>query len=259
MLEFARAYPIGRTSGQLSWGQIQALLAVNENEKREALIKRAQKENWTVDKTRSEVKKLKAAKQITVSEAPTDGPLIPIKGTLDTYRVVLAAAGPWQGKRVVDLGFSNYHRPARDLTFNEKEIIQVSEKGRLTRLKNAAEEDLFTYRAWILNTTDGDTIWALIDLGFGFITKQHLRLRGLDASEIASRDGIRAKRFVEKELGVAASERISKSSRAVIGAPVPMIITSTKSDKYDRYLADVWIGGKHLNQLLLDQGLAVKI
>jgi len=245
MLEFART-PILRTSAELNWGQIQSLLAVNEVEKREELVKRAAKENWTVDKTRSEVKKLKAAKQITVSEIPADEPLVPIKGSLDTYRILIAKAGVWKGRPVIDLGFSNYlSRGAGD--FKEGDIVQVSQDGKMTRLKNATEADLFTYRAYVFRVTDGDTLWTLIDLDFGVITQQQLRLRGLDAPEIASRDGREARHFVESQLKNVPS----------------VIITSTKSDKYDRYLADIFYETKHgeqfLNNRLLKEGLALRV
>jgi len=245
MLQFAKTYPIGRTSDQLSWSQIESLLAINEDEKREELIKRAGEESWTVEKTRNEVKKLKAAKQITVSEAPTDEPLVPIKGKLDTYRILIAKAGVWKGKPVIDLGFSSYlnHPALQSGRFKDRDIIQVSQSGKIERVKDATEADLFTYRGYVFNVTDGDTLWVLIDLSFGVITQQHLRLRGLDAPEIASTDGRRAKRFIESQL-----KNISS-----------VIITSTKSDKYDRYLADIWIGETYLNQKLIDTGLAVRV
>ena len=100
--------------------------------------------------------------------------------------------------------------------------------------------------------TDGDTIWVLIDLGFGVFTKQQLRLRGLDCPEIATRDGQSAKKFVEKMLR---------------GNDKTVVITSTKSDKYDRYLADVFILKPslqaplylYLNQALIDKELAMKV
>ena len=44
MVQFARTYPMGRTSDLLSWSQIESLLAVNEDGKREELIQRAGKE-----------------------------------------------------------------------------------------------------------------------------------------------------------------------------------------------------------------------
>ena len=246
MVEFARAYPnIVRPAAQLPWTHYEALLRINEPEEREKLSRLAKQKKWTRDILRREIKKLKAAKQITLSQAPKEEPLLPIQGKLDTYRVVISQAGPSQGKPVIDLGFSNYlnHPALKSRRFKEGDIVQS-----LRVLKDAAPADLFTYRAYVLDVTDGDTLWVLIDLGFGVTTKQQLRLRGLDAPEIAARDGRRAKRFVEKEL---------QSLRA------PLVITSTKSDKYDRYLADVFYSAKsgeqHLNNRLLKAGLAFRV
>ena len=111
---------------------------------------------------------------------------------------------------------------------------------------------------------DGDTLKAAIPLGFGFTTVQKLRLRGLDAPEIESADGQEAKAFLEERL---------------LKAKTPVLIRTVKSDKYDRYLADVWValvlneqerlrqkpdvpvradGYIYVNQELLDEGLAVR-
>jgi len=117
---------------------------------------------------------------------------------------------------------------------------------------------------------DGDTLYVDVDLGFKTGVLQYLRLRGIDAPEIDTPEGKKARDFVVREL-----------------AKVPYIIlTSSRSDKYDRYLADVfylplknsredkrnapasperasrgvWFGEgedeKYLNQVLLDEGLA---
>ncbi len=249
MLQFARTYPIGRTSDQLTWSQIQSLLAINEDDKREELINRAEKENWTVLKTRDEVKRLKAANQISVSESSTDELLVPVKGDLNTYRILIAKAGEWKGKPVIDLGFSNYfdHPALQSGSFKEGDIVEMDSDSGLRQVKNATEADLFTYPAYVFKVTDGDTLWVVIKLGFGMITQQHVRLRGLDAPEIATRDGQEAKRFLERKLPT--SE--------------PVIITSTKSDKYDRYLADIFYtaptGEEFLNNQLLKKRLAVAV
>jgi hypothetical protein len=247
MVQFARAYPIRPTSGELSWSHYRDLLAVNDDQKRDELARRADKENWTIKETRREIEKLKSSEATSVSEAPADEPLVPLKGSLDTYRVVLAHAGEWQGRPVIDLGFSNFYRPNGHFPFHEGDIIRVSKNGKPELAKDATEADLYTYRAYVLEITDGDTLWVLIDLGFGFSTKQQLRLRGLDAPEISSRDGQEAKRFVEREL---------RSSPEII-------IASTQSDKYDRYLADIFYqtknGEQFLNGRLLQERLAERV
>ena len=315
MVEFARTYPIWRTSAKLTWGHIQSLLAVNDDKKREVLAKRAVKEKWSLEETRREIRKLRTAKQITLNEFPSSAPLEAKRGTLHTYKIVLAKLGPWQGKPVIDLGFSNYFRPSGNFLFKENEIIKWNPVGvrsprpkksretpPLQILKDAADSDLFTYKVYVDEVTDGDTIWVLIDLGLGVFTKQQLRLRGLDCPEIATRAGQAAKAFVERSLphrgypdpmekihkmGLRGgkSEAISPLSfphafppsktadppllMAEGGNPRPrspiktfgddIIITSTKSDKYDRYLADIWIDDLFLNQKLIDKGLAVRV
>ncbi len=242
MREFVRTYPaIGRVPGQLNWSQIQILLAINDDEARAAFALRAAKQRWTWEKTRSEIKKLKAAKQITTTEIPAETLLEPKRGVPYTYIIKTL-----DGRLQIDLGFSNYYLPTGKFPFKDGAIATL-EKGKLKSAKTATEADLFTYYAKVLEVTDGDTLWVLVDLGFGFTTKQQLRLCGLDCPEINSREGQSAKKFVEREL-----------------KPSPnILITSTKSDKYDRYLADVFCetkkGEQYLNNRLLQEGLAVRV
>jgi endonuclease YncB( thermonuclease family) len=136
---------------------------------------------------------------------------------------------------------------------------------------------LYTYKAHIERVIDGDTIKVQIDLGFDIWNRQTLRLRGIDAFELNTGAGKRGKEFVEA---------------ALKHEPFVTIKTS-REDKYDRYLADVFYGrrqmsevrsqtteirsqkrarsnlisdlrplsseSKHLNQRLLDEKLAVRV
>lgn len=247
MLEFARAYPIFAHARKLAWSDYRDLLAVNDESKRKALIDEASRQGWKRDTIRREIKKIKATDPGGVAEAPAEEPLVPVKGILNTYRIVAAEAGEWQAKPVIDLGFADYHRPSGGFPFNAGDIVQILGEEKITRLKEATEADIFTYKAHPLDITDGDTLWLWIDLGFGFFTKQHVRLRGIDAPEITTRDGQLAKKFVESRL-----KKVSS-----------ILITSTKSDKYDRYLADIFYetkqGEQFLNNRLLQEELAVRI
>ena len=238
-VEFARTYPLRPPAAQLSWSHYRELLAVNDAEKREELIRRASKEKWTIDKTRLEIKNLRLA----LTDFPAEEFLTPVQGELSTYQIVIAEAGPWKGQLAIDLGFANYYRPSEGLAFKANDIVRVLENNRLELVKDATGVDLYTYRAFVVEITDGDTIWMVVDLGFGFITKQHLRLRGIDAPEIISRDGQKAKKFVERAL-----KNISS-----------VIIASTKPDKYDRYLADVYYPAKTGEQFLNNRLLEVKL
>ncbi|MBI3314054.1 MAG: thermonuclease family protein [Candidatus Omnitrophica bacterium] len=247
IVEYARSNSIRPHAGELSWDKQRDLLSINEEEKRLMLTQKAVRGKWSRETLRHEIKKLKAAKQITVSKEPLLETLVAKKGELYTYKIVIAKLGPWQGKLVVDLGFSNYFRPSKNFYFKENEIVRLLENGKLERVKDATDEILFTFKVYLDEVTDADTLWVMVDLGFGFTTKQQLRLRGLDAPEIATRAGQAAKKFVERQL---------KSASEIT-------ITSTKSDKYDRYLADVFYtrNGKeeYLNNKLLQLGFAMRV
>ncbi len=221
MLQFARANPIAPAPGQLSWANQRELLSVNNDSERTNLAKLARKEKWTSRTTRKEIKKLRAAKQITVTKGPAPVVLKAKRGTSGIYRVV-----DWKGRKAYDLGFSTYY------------VL----KGTPPRAQEPSVDELFTYEAEIDAVFDADTLWADIHLGFGIWTHQKLRLRGIDAPEIITTEGQAAKRYLQKLL---------KNSQ--------VLITSTKSDKYDRYLADIWVGDTFINQVMLDKGYAVAV
>lgn len=242
MLEFARSYPRVSPARQLSWSHYRELLSVNDIQKREELAERAEKENWDRGRLRSELRKWRQEHTRSRREV-LDKPLTADPGKLGTYRIVKATVGPHKGRLAVDLGFSNYHIPHKKLKFEAGDIVSPV-SGKLVELKDASSEDLFTYHAYLIQVVDGDTFHALIDLGFGFMTTQTLRLRGLDAPEIESAEGREAKEWMEKML--------SQNQGA-------LVIKTSKSDKYDRYLADVWVGARYVNQELAANELAVVV
>jgi len=114
------------------------------------------------------------------------------------------------------------------------------------QLTSSAKE-LFTYKAFLLRVIDGDTLLVRIDFGFSIFTEQRLRLRGLDAPEIGTKPplpplqkGVDAKRFVETRL---------KDCKF-------LIIKTHGSDKYDRYLVDVfYLKGEDNEDLVLKEGI----
>jgi len=265
MLKFARAYPILSTSKELTWSDYRELLSLKDAAKRTEVSEKAAREKWDTKRIRSEVKRIN---QIARTGTESSERLTAKPGILHAYRVV---AGLEEGERVLDLGFSNYYKPVEKISFQPEEILQVVWGGEYKKLKNATGEVLFTYEIQILDIIDGDTIKAVIDLGFGFRTVQTLRLRGIDAPEIATADGKAAKEFLESVIanptGVKQSQdkKIAASQKARLAMTKPKILIRTvKSDKYDRYLADIFLTdpkGKsiYLNNLLLEKGLAVKV
>jgi micrococcal nuclease len=290
MLEFAQAYPISPTSGQLTWSDYRELLSLNDAKQREEVSRKAASENWDTKQIRSEVKRINQKNRTGIEPVKR---LIATPGKPGTYKVILAKEGPYAGELALDLGFSNYVRLAEAVEnashFKEGDVVQLAShfpKGgsrgissaTMRRLdaasgaqispnpslqKRGTEADLFTYEAYVYDVLDGDTVNAVVDLGFGFVTTQTLRLRGIDAPEIKTSDGIEAKKALEKMLGVSFPRKRESSS----GSPIktfgddnkenPILIKTVKSDKYDRYLADVFVGDTYINQKLVEQGLAV--
>ena len=257
MIKFARAYPILPSTGELSWGHYRELLSVKDARERELLAENAVKNQWTQKELRAEVKKYKLAENEAQAPAAAETLTAPAMGQPGTYKIILAKAGPYAGELALDLGFSNYFKLSEILgedlsaykegnlvVFYGKELQVLGRDG-----KSNIEHLRYTYNAWVLRVLDGDTFEAVVDLGFGVTTTQILRLRGIDAPELKTRDGQEAKAFVEKLLTPGAS----------------ISIKTSRSDKYDRYLVDVFVTDpetredKHLNSLLLEKGLAVKV
>jgi micrococcal nuclease len=109
----------------------------------------------------------------------------------------------------------------------------------------------YTYRARVLRVYDGDTMYVDIDLGFGvWLMKQSLRLSGVNAPEIRG--------VSDKDPGFAARDFITKCLEAS-GEEYITISTSKSIDKYGRRLAEVFIKGFSLNQMLIEHGYAVRI
>src|SRR5574342_702053 len=87
----------------------------------------------------------------------------------------------------------------------------------------------YFYKATVVNIVDGDTIDAVIDVGFKMTTTQRLRLLGVDTPEINSKD---------EALREAA--RTAKAWLAEVLLHEAVIIHTVKSDAFGRYLADVY-------------------
>ncbi len=252
MLQFSRAYPNHSPANKLSWSHYRELLSLNDPDEREELAKQAERQNWGRDRLREEVRKRQAVKKPTKE---SQAPLSAVPGTPGMYRVVKANYGNHPNELVLDLGFSNYlsldnllsrrwpqesRKGRRGATpFKEGDIVKWNvgvrsprlgeEPSPLQKIPNATDADLFTYSANVIKVIDGDTFTAVIYFGFGFTTVQKLRLRSLDAPEIESAEGREAKEFLEKIMPQGSS----------------VLIRTRRSDKYDRYLADVWVEGKY--------------
>lgn len=110
--------------------------------------------------------------------------------------------------------------------------------------------NLYNYKATVNRIVDGDTVELTIDLGFTVQWKSTCRLFGINTPELISKDPlVRAKALEAKQYVI---------DKLPIGCVVH--IASRQLDKFGRPLADIYYADmKHLNQELLDTGLAVKM
>lgn len=233
---FAKLYPVMPVG--LTWSHYRFLISVKDDAERKKIEDEAAREHWTKRKLDEQIR----LRKLTAS-AIDEVPLEPQRGKLNTYQVIN------EDKHLkIDLGFSSFKElpPVEGKAkMKQGDIVRV-EKWKIEPAPDRTTLDLYTYSATVYEVTDGDTFWAVVDLGFGFTTKQKLRLRGIDAPELPTEEGLEAKAFVQERL---------KSGQKII-------ICSTRSDKYDRYLADVYYtakDGEHfLNNELLENRLALR-
>ena len=252
-MRFAEAFPYfsARRNKELTWSHYRALITVSDEDRREALAERAARLEWGSRDLEVAVKRVN---QKNGAKLETPQPLEPKKGVLYTYRLVRSdKIHPGRTDLRVDLGFSSYleasMKGAENLKAGEIAVSEwvKADTYRLAKAAGGTEADLFTYYAYIERVVDGDTLLVQVDLGFGLWTRQYLRLRGIDAPEMDSNGGRKAKHFTQAELS---------------GVPY-IVITSSRSDKYDRYLADIFYetkaGEQHLNNRLLQEHLANRV
>lgn len=113
---------------------------------------------------------------------------------------------------------------------------------------------MWEYRARITNTVDGDTVDAIVDLGFGVDgMAMRLRLLGVDTPE-------------RNQLGWAEATQFTKAWIATYQSDGGHVVITTikdrsdrdKKDSFGRYLAVIWDMAKtqSLNEALLTGGYA---
>lgn len=107
---------------------------------------------------------------------------------------------------------------------------------------------IYEYKAKLSRVVDGDTLYLFVDLGFRVTMEVEFRLNGLNTPEVvgASRTaGLAAKAELERLLSLGSIR-----------------VVSTKSDKYGRWLCDLFVKGvdgfeANVNKELLQGGFAL--
>lgn len=110
----------------------------------------------------------------------------------------------------------------------------------------------YTYPISNIRIIDGDTIEADVDLGFRIRQRQIIRLAGIDAPELRSKDA--------KERERAKAAKIALERALIVRQPPRIVMHSTGLDKYGRSLAIIWASDgsswDEINALMVEQGYA---
>ena len=113
----------------------------------------------------------------------------------------------------------------------------------------------YIYRAKLDRVVDGDTVDALIDVGFDIWVKKRIRFMGMDAWESRTRD------LDEKAKGLEAKARLIELLDTVSSKPGYFRLKSYGVGKYGRVLGEIFIEdneGKqyNINKTLISEGHA---
>ncbi|NLE65303.1 MAG: hypothetical protein GX606_05260 [Elusimicrobia bacterium] len=228
MRKFYLSHPKSSAPRELTWTHYVELLGVTDEKARKRLEKLAARDGLSTRELRRLVKE-----EDTGGQALEAGPLArPTDLRLHTYKEadVVGAEVP-EGSRPIDLGFG----------------VQVVLSEEALKVVTVTQRPAYVYEAFVDRVVDGDTLLVEVDLGFGVCVKERLRLRGVDAPELKTSEGVRAREFVW----------------TLLPRGTKVLIRSYKTDIYGRFVVDLLHpggdGGLFLNQELLDRGLAVRM
>ena len=106
---------------------------------------------------------------------------------------------------------------------------------------------MYKYNAKVNRVVDGDTVDALVDLGFDTWKKVRIRMMGLNAPESRSKD------LEEKKKGLAAKDRLKELLNKET-----FILQSYGVGKYGRCLGELFVDDVNINKQLIKEGHAVE-
>ena len=106
---------------------------------------------------------------------------------------------------------------------------------------------MFEYNATIVRVVDGDTVDALVDLGFDTWKKVRIRMHGMNAPESRTRD------LEEKARGIAAKVRLEEHLESG-----QFTLQSMGVGKFGRCLGILYVNDVNINKTLITEGHAVE-
>jgi micrococcal nuclease len=107
----------------------------------------------------------------------------------------------------------------------------------------------YIYRGKLDRVVDGDTIDALIDVGFDIWFKKRIRFKGIDTWESRTRN------LEEKKKGLLAKERTKELLEEVSSKSGYFRLRSHGVGKYGRVLADIFIQDEEGKEICINQQL----
>jgi len=246
MRKFYLTHPISATSRKLDWSQYVEILAVNDDKTRKQLERRAEDEGLSSRELRKLVRETTGAETSVTVLSPKRAPSLR-RPTGMKFRVYRIADAPdievRKGHILVDCGFNFFHNVPK-----------------ATRGYQLTDNASYTYTAIVERVVDGDTVWALIDIGFDNVARKKLRLHGINAPELTTVAGAEAHDHVARLLPPGAAIVIRSYASDAFGRFLADIfcpkqpVTKPTAKTYDRILAS----GMFLNQDLITRRLAVR-
>ena len=112
--------------------------------------------------------------------------------------------------------------------------------------------DKYIYRAKLDRVVDGDTIDAMIDVGFNIWVKKRIRYMGVDAWESRTRD------LEEKKMGLAAKARNKELLEKVSAKSGYFRLKSHGVGKYGRVLGEIFIMDAEGKQYNINEQLKIE-
>ncbi|AMM45036.1 endonuclease [Bacillus phage SP-15] len=160
---------------------------------------------------------------------------------------------------IVDLGFHttlstvltmvNSSILATLMTTNPEEATVGVIGNQVVSIEEFDKNDDRLWRYPVIEVTkvvDGDTLDASLDMGFSLVSKERFRLNYIDTYELRDSDPIK------KELAYSAKRFMEEMMLSSIS---PVIIRSVKTEKYGRWLGDIYLSdGTYVNELLVEKG-----
>ncbi len=232
---------------------------ISDKRLRTALEKKAIKNKMSSTELRSEIALINAKPDVVKIDIRKK--LKEHRGGLYLYTLDVQSDIKAKKEYFLDCGFKislPIQNPTIKFGFNPKNthnhLVQSFKQGLFYQLKVSKKgfDKRYMYLSKVLKVVDGDTLDVRIDVGFGIHLNERIRLKSINAPEIKTQEGKKAKAFLKDFL---------------LQCPL-IVIRTEKEGMYGRWLADVFAlpkskdpyaiteKGEFLNQVLLDKGFA---